>query len=54
VLRRAGEEIINAVGEFDLIYRNLRNQRIKIINPLPHHYPTLKLSDQLSKTHTNF
>lgn len=53
VLRGAREEVINAVGDFNLIFRNLRNQRVKIINPPPYRYPTLKLSDQLSKTHTN-
>lgn len=53
VLRGADRETILSIGNYSLLSRNLRNQRINIINPKPYFYPTLKISKQLSLTHTN-
>ena len=52
VLRGENDEIIRAMGPLDNIYRCLRYHRLKFINPPPFQYDTLKLSEQLCKTHT--
>ena len=52
VMKGAELNLLNIIGPFDLLYRNLRNHRIKTVNPPPYAYPRIKLSSQLTKTHT--
>ncbi len=52
-LRGASADTIDAVGKFDCIFRNLRNQRVKIPNSPPYLYTTFQLSSMLAFTHTN-
>jgi hypothetical protein len=52
-LRGADEETILAVGNFELLYRNLRNARLDFKNPRPYLFEELKLSRSLSTTCTN-
>lgn len=52
-LEGAQDTEIRALGKQSLLHRNLHNQRIKIINPLPYEYPDIKVSSILAKTHTN-
>ena len=50
VLEGVDENIIQAVGCFETQARTLTNIRDRHINPLPHIYPTLSLSSQISTT----
>lgn len=53
VLRGADLNLIRAMGSFDLLCRNLRRFRQYLSNPLPFLFPTLRLSEKLSRTHLN-
>ena len=52
-LHGAGPEKINAVGNFERVYRNLRNERSKMVNPQPIIYPRLGIASLLARTHLN-
>lgn len=53
VLKGCDESIITSIGNFNYIYRNLRNKKSRIINPTPFRYPTLKISQTLGTTYSN-
>jgi hypothetical protein len=52
-LRGADQNTILAMGNYNLLSRNLRNQRINILNPKPYFYSSIKISKLLSLTHIN-
>lgn len=51
-LRGTDENVLSIMGSTDLIFRNLRNQRMRLVNPRPYLFPNIKISEVLSKTHT--
>lgn len=53
VLKGANMEILEAMGNFDSIYRTLRNFRSSLLNPKPFLYPSINLSSNLCTTHLN-
>ena len=46
-------EIIRVLGDFENIYRMLRDYRLKFINPKPYRYNILKLNQNITKTFSN-
>jgi hypothetical protein len=51
VLRGVNESVISSIGNIESIYRNLRRKKMKIINPPPFLYSSIRISEVLGKTH---